>query len=94
MLKVPKELPEWFTIANSKAMFTAKELTELFNLSKDGIYNEINAGRFPRGIVRKATRQEIITCNTHKIPMRWSKQVVLEEIAKLKLKELEDDLCS
>lgn len=84
MLKVPKELPEWFTIASSKAMFTAKEVNELFKLTRDGIYNEISAGRFPRGVVLKSKELETIASRTHRVPMRWSKQIILQEIAKLK----------
>ncbi len=72
MLKVPEKLPEWFVLASSKAMLTAKEVNEIFQLSKDGIYNEMSAGRFPRGVLRSRA-QPSMCLYSRKIPMRWSK---------------------
>jgi predicted DNA-binding transcriptional regulator AlpA len=85
-VQAPARLPEWFKLAAPRAMFSTKELAEIFGITEAAVHRLTAKGELPEPVrmVNQLTRGH--RSNDHRL--RWSKLQVLAQIKALRAQSL------
>jgi hypothetical protein len=85
-VQVPARLPEWFKLAAPHAMFSSKEIAELFGIPQGSLYRLIAKGELPEPAkmsnpLQRGHRQ-------HDYSLRWSKAQLVAQLRALRAQSM------